>query len=208
MKNIAVIQRVEFIEKRNEFCDLLDQRWTDLLLSINLFPLFLPNNVSYVNKFLKIREINGLLISGGGSLTKYNGSSPERDEIEKIMINFSIKKNIPVLGVCRGMQSIQNYFGNKIQTIKNHVKKRHSLNILDNTKIGKILKQHEQVNSFHEYGSIKTNKDIVTLAISNDSVIEAIRHVDKDIYGIMWHPERESPFNKVDKLFLKMVFGV
>ena len=29
MKKIAVIQRVEFIEKRNEFCDALDQRWTD-----------------------------------------------------------------------------------------------------------------------------------------------------------------------------------
>ena len=88
MKNIAVIQRVEFIEKRNEFCDALDQRWTDLLLSINLFPIFLPNNVPYVKKFLKIKEINGLLISGGGALVKYNGSNPERDEIEKILINF------------------------------------------------------------------------------------------------------------------------
>ena len=39
MKNIAVIQRVEFIEKRNEFCDSLDQKWTDFLLSINIFPM-------------------------------------------------------------------------------------------------------------------------------------------------------------------------
>ena len=101
------------------------------------------------------------------------------------MINFSITKNIPVLGVCRGMQSIQNYFGNDIQIIKNHVKKRHSLNVLDNAKIGKILKQYDQVNSFHEYGSLKSNKDIISLAISNDNVIEAIRHVGKEIYGIM-----------------------
>ena len=105
------------------------------------------------------------------------------------------------------MQSIQNHFGNDIQIIKNHVKKRHSLNVLDYTKIGKILKQYDQVNSFHEYGSLKSNKDIISLAVSNDNVIEAIRHVDKEIYGIMWHPERENPFNKVDKLFLKMVFG-
>ena len=104
-------------------------------------------------------------------------------------------------------QSIQNYFGNKIEIIKNHVKKNHTLDILDNTKIGKILKQYDQVNSFHEYGSFKNNKNIITLAKSNDSVIEAIRHADKEIYGIMWHPERENPFNKVDKLFFKMVFG-
>ena len=207
MKNIAVIQRVEFIEKRNEFCDALDQRWTDFLLSINLFPKFLPNNVSYVKKFLKFRKINGLLISGGGNLVKYNGSSPERDEIENIMINYSIRTDIPVLGVCRGMQSIQNYFGNKIQTIKNHVKKCHSLNILDNTKVGAILKQYDKVNSFHKYGSLKTNKNIINLASSDDSVIEAIRHVDKNIYGIMWHPERENPYNEIDKLFFKMVFG-
>ena len=207
MKNIAVIQRVEFIEKRNEFCDALDQRWTDLLLSINLFPIFLPNNISYVKKFLKTWEINGLLISGGGGLVKYNGSNPERDEIEKIMIDFSFKKNIPALGVCRGMQAIQNHFDNNIQAIKNHVNKRHPLNVLDNTKIGKILKQYDEVNSFHEYGSIKTNKNIITLAISNDGIIEAVKHIDREIYGIMWHPERENPFNKVYKFFLKMVFG-
>ena len=57
MKNIAVIQRVEFIEKRNEFCDLLDQKWTDFLLSINIFPIFLPNNISYVKSFLKLKKL-------------------------------------------------------------------------------------------------------------------------------------------------------
>ena len=76
------------------------------MLSINIFPIFLPNNISYVKKFLKIKKISGVLITGGGSLVKYNGFSPERDEIEKIMINFSIKKEkLPTLGICRGMQS-------------------------------------------------------------------------------------------------------
>ena len=98
----------------------------------------------------------------------------ERDAIEKIMINFSISKNIPVLGVCRGMQSIQNHFGNDIQIIKNHVKKRHSLNVLDYTKVGKILKQYDQVNSFHEYGSLKSNKDIISLAVSNDMLLKLL----------------------------------
>ena len=70
-----------------------------------------------------------------------------------------------------------------------------------------ILKQYDEVNSFHEYGSIKTNKNFITLAISNDGIIEAVKHIDREIYGIMWHPERENPFNKLDKLFLKMIFG-
>ena len=207
MKNIAVIQRVEFIEKRNEFCDSLDQKWTDFLLSINIFPIFLPNNISYVKKFLKIKKISGVLITGGGSLVKYNGLSPERDEIEKIMINFSIKEKLPTLGICRGMQSIQNYFGNDITKIKNHVKKNHILNIAGNSRIEKILKKYNKVNSFHEYGSNKTSKDIVALAKSDDGIVEAIKHKNKEIYGIMWHPEREKPFNNLDKSLLKIIFG-
>ena len=43
--------------------------------------------------------------------------------------------------------------------------------------------------------------------MSNDGIVEAIKHADRQIYGIMWHPERENPFNNVDKLFFKMVFG-
>ena len=105
------------------------------------------------------------------------------------------------------MQSIQNHFGVNIKAIKNHVKNPHTLNIIGNTKIEKLLKQYNKVNSFHEYGSNEANKDIITMAMSDDGIIEAIRHIDKEIYGIMWHPERETPFNYLDKLLLKMVFG-
>ena len=208
MKNIAVIQKVEYVKGRNETCDALDQKWIDLLLSLDLFPILIPNNINYIKKFVEIEETNGLLISGGGSLVKYNGSNPERDETENFMIDFSIKKNIPILGVCRGMQSIQHYFGINIKKIKNHVKNPHTLNIIGNSKIEEILKQHDKVNSFHEYGSNEANKEIITMAISDDGIIEAVRHINKKIYGIMWHPERESPYNDLDKLLLQMVFGV
>ena len=58
-----------------------------------------------------------------------------------------------------------------------------------------------------EYGSNKTSKDIVALAKSDDGIVEAIKHKNKEIYGIMWHPEREKPFNNLDKSLLKIIFG-
>ena len=87
----------------------------------------------------------------------------------------AIKEKLPTLGVCRGMQSIQNYFGNDIIKIKNHVKKTHILNIVGNSRIEKLLKKYNKVNSFHEYGSNKTSKDIVALAKSDDDIVEAIK---------------------------------
>ena len=67
---------------------------------------------------------------------------------EKIMINFSITKNIPVLGVCRGMQLINLYFGGKIIKKKRHMRTKHNVNF-SNKKFFKL--NNLNVNSFHNF---------------------------------------------------------
>ena len=207
MKKIAIVQRAEFIKKRNETCDLIDQRLTNFLLKMNYFPFFLPNNTSYIKMFIKKVTIDGVILSGGDALTKYNGISPERDQVERLMINFSIKKGIPVLGICRGMQAIQDYFENKIQVVKSHVNTKHVLKVSGSNKLTKILKSQRTVNSYHNYGSFKVENDISCLATSSDGVIEAVKHNKSEIYGIMWHPERNKTFNKADKALIRYIFG-
>ena len=199
MKRIAVTQRVDVIDFRNERRDALDQKWTSFLQQINLLPIFVPNNVSYVNQLIEDKPIDGILLTGGNSLVKYGGDAPERDEVEKKLIDFACSKHIPLLGVCRGMQMIQDYFNNSLLHVKGHVATRHTLVVQEGLRISNVVNRFQDVNSFNEYGAYKVNGDLLSVAHSLDGVIMALEHKRYKIYGVMWHSERESPFNKNDQ---------
>ena len=51
-------------------------------------------------------KLDGIILSGGDNI----GDDHERDNTEKEILNFVISNNIPTLGVCRGMQVINNFF--------------------------------------------------------------------------------------------------
>ena len=49
--------------------------------------------------------------------------------------------------------------------------------------------------------------DLIIEAVSEDGVIEALKVKDKEIYGTMWHPEREKPYEKADVQFIRQIFA-
>ena len=190
MRKIALTLRVDPIESYNEKRDAVDQKLTDLLYSCGFIPLMVPNNPQYVDLFLKELKPDGVVLSGGNDLVKYGGKSLERDTVEKALLNFAIEKNLPLLGICRGMQFIQDYFGVPLRKIENHVRTHHDLEIN-----GKVYR----ANSYHTFGTDASASDLKILARAEDGIVEAIQHKDLPIMGIMWHPERNSPVSFTDK---------
>ena len=116
------------------------------------------------------------------------------------VLNFLIipntKYNVPFFGICHGAQYVANYFGSKITKIKNHTKKDHVILFKNEFK-------NIKVNSYHNYGIIKLGKQLNMIAFTKDSSIEAFKHNNKQILGIMWHPERYKKIRKFDIQFLK-----
>ena len=197
MKIIGLTQKVFAHTEYKERLDALDQRWCKLLLSCNLLPIILPNNIKYIKKILKKIIIDGVILTGGNTLAKYKGDAKERDTAEYFLLEYTIKKNLPLLGVCRGMQIIQDYFGVALTHVTNHACVKHKINFLQKNLI---------INSYHCYGAHNTNKNLKVLARSDDKVIEAVKHFQYNITGIMWHPERINPFCIDDKTLLKKIF--
>ena len=120
MKKIIVTQRVVHDSITGETRDCLDQRWIIFLKKCQLLPLIIPNNIGF-KEFIHNNKFDGILLTGGNNLMSYNGDAEKRDPPGKKLLKHAIKTKIPLVGVCRGMQIIQDFFDVKLTKIKNHV---------------------------------------------------------------------------------------
>jgi putative glutamine amidotransferase len=178
----------------------------------------------------KFNNINGLILSGGidiypelyndwetkEDVGKYNTF---RDGFEYKLIEQSIIKGIPILGICRGCQMINVYFNGSliydIPSIRNvnHNKidkdfmRWHKVNVFSETLLYNIVNSIEgDVTSSHHQSVDRLGEGLSVNAKSPDGIIEGIEYRDTDnkpfLLGIQWHPER---FNDLDNPFSKNI---
>ena len=171
------------------FIDFSDHYWLNAFRKKKIEFLLIPNNKILSESFLK--KINLLILAGGNDVLSNKKESKIRNSVEVNLIKKSIKKKIPILGVCRGAQLLNVTFGGKITKIKNHMNTRHQIFFEDE----KILKfKNLSVNSYHNYGILKKNlsKSFIPFAKDKNENIEMFFCKNKKIIGSMWHPEREK----------------
>ena len=207
MKAIGITQSSHYDAKRNERFDKYDVSWINLLEKLKLQPYPIPNNLTDINEWLENANIEGIILTGGNDLTYLSDAiNPfsKRDHLEKMLIKYSIKKKIPLIGYCRGMQLINNYFNGSLIRIENHVAKNHDV-LIDICGNKKKIK----VNSFHNWGLFPDNlsKELKIFALADDGSIEGFYHKKFKIKGIMWHPERNmNNYNLIDLDILNHFF--
>lgn len=201
MKISVISQRVEFLSDRNETRDALDQRLISWITENGILAFPVPNNLIEVGQLeswlLKIKP-DSIILSGGNNLGEY----PQRDKTEEFLINYAKKNQLPLLGICRGMQMLGAFAGAKIQQVSGHVKTRNKLKPLNGGE------WPVEVNSFHDFALSDCPSGFEVSAIAEDGVIEAIIHTTLPWEGWMWHPEREDKFSQVDGNRLRRLFGI
>lgn len=200
MKKIFLTQRLEKIGKHKELRNNLDVRFISFFQALGILPLILPNELNYTKLIFKTIKPDGIVLSPGGDALKKDN----RHKQEKFLINYAKKNKIPLLGVCRGAQVLNIFFGGKIVKFKEHIKKRHKL-------IGDIItKKYTKTKSlcYHDYGINKNSlaKKLQILAYTNDGSIECFLHTKYKIMGMMWHPERNKKITKFDMEIIKNFF--
>jgi gamma-glutamyl-gamma-aminobutyrate hydrolase PuuD len=196
MKTVAVTQRVAVDPPHGTRRDCLDQVWVKFLLGCGLLPIPIPNSVDAALTICE--KVNGIVLTGGNDLTAYGGDAPDRDQTETALLDLAEQRDLPVLGVCRGMQMIQHRFGTRLQRVSGHVAARQRI---------WIEGRNVEVNSFHHFGAMEVYPPLKTWAISDDGVVKAVRHADRRLMGVMWHPERLEPFAADDVALFSGFFG-
>jgi N5-(cytidine 5'-diphosphoramidyl)-L-glutamine hydrolase len=209
MKRIGLTQRVQVVTSYDERRDALDQRWYELVLNLGWLPMVLPNiDPSRAEQLVNEYDLDGIILTGGNSLHVLEPNNPnvapERDKFETELISLSVKNNIPILGVCRGMQIVNSYFGGTLHKISNHVAVEHELKIKSGDFDFPTL-----VNSFHEWCVPASGlaRNLKPLACDANENIEAFRHKIFNVFGIMWHPERALQLTPGEINFFKRIFS-
>lgn len=200
MKRVAVTQRVDWLEDRNEWRDALDQNLNCWLISAGFLPIPVPNSMLEIvwngepllHRWLQEMAPDAVVLSGGNDL----GQRIQRDATERYLLDYASTRLLPVLGICRGMQMLNHWAGGSLKKIVGHVATRHQL----------IGEYSHEVNSYHQYVLEDCPINFKVTARSQEGEIEAIRHVSLPWEAWMWHPEREVSFNPYDLQQLQVLF--
>ena len=170
------------------YIDFIDHYWIKAFEKKKIDYSLLPNNIILSRNILK--KNNLLILAGGNDIITNKKDSKLRNKIENNLIKEAIKLKIPIIGICRGAQLLNLYFGGKIRKIQSHMRTRHNI-FLEKNEIIKMNKLN--VNSFHNYGigPKDLSKKLKVIGIDDKKNIEMYLLKEKKILGIMWHPERE-----------------
>lgn len=192
-------------------------------------------NVAHDAEFIKLsheaknekelRKCDGLLLTGGGDihpkfygrddyerLLKKDDVIEKRDEFEFKMVNEALKREMPVLGICRGLQVFNVALGgsmipdlvtegyNDHTKIKEGKDRRHKVEIEKGTMLQWIVESTKgETNTAHHQGVDTVAAGLRVSAKSTDGVIEALEWENGNhqsfLQLVQWHPERMNDFN-------------
>ena len=209
----------------------VNKDYVDAVIRAGGVPLIIPFSTDKEVIISQAQLIDGLILSGGHDISPYNYGQepsqkiaetfPERDTYEIILLEESKKRNIPILGICRGFQLINVAAGGtlyqdlslipgnilKHNQVSNPTLKTHKVEIKENSFISSIFGKETMVNSFHHQVINKVANDFIVVAKASDGVVEAIEHKTyKFLVAVQWHPEMLAVnCEKARELFSKFV---
>ncbi len=160
-----------------------------------------------------LEHVDALILSGGGDINplwageepspKLHGINQERDLPELLIARLAYNRQIPMLGICRGIQTLATAFGGKVAqdisdvaTIKHsqdadRSEPTHTVIVDEESQLFDIYKSAKlMVNSFHHQAVAEAGDKFKVVAKSPDGIIEAMESGEfKSILGVQWHPE-------------------
>lgn len=146
----------------------------------------------------------GLLLPGGGDLepwrygqpnTASRGLEPERDAAELLLLEQFTAAGKPVLGVCRGLQTVNVFFGGSlIQDLPGHSAledgdRLHPVRTAPSF-LRPVCGEEAVVNSAHHQAADRLGTGLEAVQWAPDGVVEALEHRTLPVWAVQWHPER------------------
>lgn len=177
-------------------------------------PLLIPPVADISTILSTLDTVDAVLLTGGGDFNPlWNGDEPmpglhninrERDLPELMLTRFAYDRQMPLLGICRGIQTLAIALDGHVVQDMPHTEQllkhsqdadreepTHSVSIFPQTTLHSIYNADRiYVNSFHHQAIDVPGSRLRTSAKAPDGTIEAIESSEhKAVLGVQWHPE-------------------
>lgn len=195
----------------------LHRDYTDAVSAAGGIPLMIPLTAAAQSIRSVAERLDGILLAGSNSDVEpslYNAPrleacgpiQPLRDQMDFFLLETAVRRRIPVLGICYGMQSLNVFFGGSliqdipavIDTPVQHSKGQsqsppvHKIAIDSGSMLEPIAGGLDaMVNSTHHQAVERPGEGLNVIAYAPDGVIESVFGTSQNpwILGIQWHPE-------------------
>ncbi|MHB1611968.1 MAG: gamma-glutamyl-gamma-aminobutyrate hydrolase family protein [Sulfobacillus sp.] len=204
--------------------DWVRQVYMTAVITSGGIPVLLPNEPSSLDL---VTHCHGLLLTGGGDFdpatyradpqgTHINSVCAARDDTELGLINAADNLQMPIFGICRGMQAltiagegtlVQDLIEARPDSLLQHhqtqarMETTHAVSVNPNSHLAKVLSEPTvMVNSFHHQAVAKVPRGYNVAARADDGTIEAIEDPLAPFkIGVQWHPEDLASSQKAAK---------
>jgi putative glutamine amidotransferase len=155
--------------------------------------------------------LDGLILAGGSDIDpasygaqpspETRGTRPERDRFELALGTRALERDIPLLGICRGMQMLNVIQGGTLNQHLGLELHRHTPGVFTDHRVqlepGSLAErvvgdERTEVKSAHHQGLEELGEGVVASGYADDGVLEAIELPDRRFaVGVLWHPEED-----------------
>ncbi len=218
---------------RFSFQTRIPEKYSQAVLEAGGLPVILPLGYSESELETLLDRLDGVLLSGGGDIDPvyYHGSPhAELDEVlqirdiqENFLVQGALKRHMPLLGICRGLQvmnvslggtlhtHIPDQFPNALQHSspkelpRNHP--QHKVYLDTQSRLYQMIQQTDfWVNSHHHQGIDRPGFGLTVACLADDRLIEGIEQNEEPFFiGVQWHPEWMTDHDHARALFRGLV---
>ncbi|GAA2809284.1 gamma-glutamyl-gamma-aminobutyrate hydrolase family protein [Kitasatospora sp. CM 4170] len=198
---------------------LLPQTYVDAVVRAGGTPVLLPPQPGGAEHL--VDALDGLVLAGGPDVdpARYGAAAdprtgpphPARDDWEDRLLHAALARDLPLLGVCRGMQLLNVALGG---TLLQHLPERshqivpagfvrHPVAVEDGSRLAGVLGGATDVSCYHHQAVDRIGRGLQVTARSADGTVEALELPGhRFVLGVQWHPETDPDDDRLFHAFL------